>query len=168
MGIGREVSAYQEQTLAPILNSEVPLIIDADGLNILAEGRYWQTIKQRKSPTILTPHIGEFKRLFPQLNLSENSLEVLKMASKMTNTTILLKGAKTLVSEKGINNWIVNLGTPALARGGSGDVLSGFFRGSYRPNQFQHFSCFQGSCYLWLVTSARRNFSRSKSYGNGG
>ncbi|WPF89542.1 NAD(P)H-hydrate dehydratase [Cyanobacterium aponinum AL20118] len=126
MGIGREVSAYQEQTLAPILNSEVPLIIDADGLNILAEGRYWQTIKQRKSPTILTPHIGEFKRLFPQLNLSENSLEVLKMASKMTNTTILLKGAKTLVSEKGINNWIVNLGTPALARGGSGDVLSGF------------------------------------------
>ncbi len=126
MGVSREISHYQDQIVAPILNAQVPIIIDADGLNILAEGRYWDIVKQRQYPTVLTPHVGEFKRLFPQFNLSENPLEVLKTASKMTNTTILLKGAKTLVSEKGINNWIVNLGTPALAKGGSGDVLSGF------------------------------------------
>lgn len=129
MGVTREISRHQEQILAPLLEAPIPIIIDADGLNILAEGSYWDTVKMRQSPTILTPHVGEFKRLFPQLNLSENPLEMLKTASKITNTTILLKGAKTLVSEKGINNWIVNLGTPALAKGGSGDVLSGFLGG---------------------------------------
>lgn len=140
MGVSREISQYQEQILAPILKAQVPIIIDADGLNVLAGGRYWDIVKQRQYPTIVTPHPGEFKRLFPQFNLSENPLEVLKTASKMTNTTILLKGAKTLVSEKGINNWIVNLGTPALARGGSGDVLSGFLGGIVSQTDFNTLS----------------------------
>lgn len=126
MGISREkIPCFP---IAEILTTSVVLIIDADGFNYLTEDNL-QILSQRQAPTILTPHEGEFKRLFPDIDLNKNRLEGLQEASRRINCTILLKGAKTMISHQGKYNRIIKEGTPALARGGSGDVLSGFLGG---------------------------------------
>lgn len=126
MGISREkIPCFP---MAEILATPTVLIIDADGFNYLTEDNL-RILSQRQSPTILTPHEGEFKRLFPDIDLNHDRLQGLQEASRRINSTILLKGAKTMISNQGKYNWIIKEGTPALARGGSGDVLSGFLGG---------------------------------------
>ncbi|MCX8078119.1 MAG: NAD(P)H-hydrate dehydratase [Geminocystis sp.] len=128
-GMGVSTSIPADTILPPLLNAQTPLLIDADGLNLMAQNpHYWQTIRQRQAPTILTPHDGEFKRLFPHLPL-HHRLESLQQAASDTNTIILLKGAKPLISAQGLQQWLVKDTSPALARGGSGDVLSGLLGG---------------------------------------
>lgn len=126
MGISREkIPCFP---ITEILTTSATLIIDADGFNYLTPDNL-QILSQRESPTILTPHEGEFKRLFPDIDLHKNRLEALREASQRINSTILLKGAKTMISHQGKYNRIIKEGTAALARGGSGDVLSGFLGG---------------------------------------
>lgn len=129
MGITKEITPSLKTILTNILHSQASLLIDADGFFHLLNLDFPRILSQRQGETILTPHEGEFKRLFPHLSLEDNRLEALKQASAETNSTILLKGAKTMISDKGKENWIIKEGTPALARGGSGDVLSGFIAG---------------------------------------
>lgn len=122
----------QARFLKKVINSNIPLILDADALNILAENEDLQTlIKQRQAETILTPHQGEFNRLFPDLAL-KNGVDRILMAQKAalaSNSIILLKGARTIITNPQSQTSIVADSTPALARGGSGDVLSGFLGG---------------------------------------
>ncbi len=129
MGISQKNLSLTTDFFEKILNTETRLILDADGFNYLLEKKFWDILSQRKSPTILTPHEGEFKRLFPDLDLTTDRFRTLQQAARRTNSTILLKGAKTMISHQGEKNWIINEGTAALARGGSGDVLSGFIGG---------------------------------------
>jgi ADP-dependent NAD(P)H-hydrate dehydratase / NAD(P)H-hydrate epimerase len=108
------------------LSSNCPLILDADGLNILAELGTIPTLAQRPGATILTPHTGEFKRLFADLG----DLDAVTTAAKTSGAVILLKGARTkIASADGTTVWINPESTPALARGGSGDVLTGLMGG---------------------------------------
>lgn len=74
-----------------VLSSNCPLILDADGLNILAELGTIPTLAQRPGATILTPHTGEFKRLFADLG----DLDAVTTAAKTSGAVILLKGART-------------------------------------------------------------------------
>lgn len=129
MGISQKNNPLIEQIFKEILNTEKILIIDADGFYYLLKHNYLDILSKRKYHTILTPHDGEFKRLFPDLDLHKNRLSALQQAAKRINCTILLKGVKTMISYQGEKNWIINKGTPSLARGGSGDVLSGFIGG---------------------------------------
>ncbi|BAQ66783.1 bifunctional ADP-dependent NAD(P)H-hydrate dehydratase/NAD(P)H-hydrate epimerase [Geminocystis sp. NIES-3709] len=133
MGITREKIPYLP--LQEILTTSAILVIDADGFNYLTEDNL-HILSQRLAPTILTPHEGEFKRLFPNINLNKNRLEGLQEAAKKINGTILLKGSKTMISHQGQYNWIIKEGTTALARGGSGDVLSGFLGGLLAQTDF--------------------------------
>ncbi|BAQ62504.1 NAD(P)HX epimerase [Geminocystis sp. NIES-3708] len=129
MGISQQDNYVIEQLFEQILNSEKTLIIDADGFYYLLKNNFLELLSNRKYPTILTPHDGEFKRLFPDLDLNKDRFITLQKAAKRINSTILLKGTKTMISYKGEKNWIINESTSALARGGSGDVLSGFIGG---------------------------------------
>jgi NAD(P)H-hydrate epimerase len=139
MGISKKNQFLTEQFFKKILDIEKILIIDADGFNYLLKGSFLDTLSKRKFPTILTPHEGEFKRLFPDLDLNIDRFSTLQQAAKRINSTILLKGAKTMISHRGEKNWIINKGTAALARGGSGDVLSGFIGGLVaQTNLSQH------------------------------
>jgi ADP-dependent NAD(P)H-hydrate dehydratase / NAD(P)H-hydrate epimerase len=110
--------------IGSLLEQNLPLLLDADGINILAKlpAEQWQ---QRKAPTILTPHGGEWLRLFPA---PVNRLTEVKEQAANTKTVILSKGARTVISD-GDHTWVINNGTPALARGGSGDVLTGLIGG---------------------------------------
>jgi len=125
-GITKEATQIVEAVLA----SNMPLILDADGLNILAQLGTIPTLKTRQSLTVLTPHAGEFKRLFPELETGENNrVEAVKKAAKLSGAIVLLKGARTVIANPNDSVWIIPESTPALARGGSGDVLTGLMGG---------------------------------------
>ncbi len=122
------------QIVEQMINSDRPLVLDADGLNALAamgKDQITQKLNQRTSALIMTPHWGEFCRLFPDLREVER-LEALQTAVNQTQATILLKGARTAISfpqETTSQTWINPESTPALARGGSGDLLAGMIGG---------------------------------------
>jgi ADP-dependent NAD(P)H-hydrate dehydratase / NAD(P)H-hydrate epimerase len=122
-----------ENVVKNVLNAEVPLILDADGLNILAhinDNSLDFVTKNRKAPTILTPHLGEFKRLFPEeKDLTKYRISAIKSAAEESGAIVLLKGAKTAIASPHGTVWIINESTPALARGGSGDILTGLMGG---------------------------------------
>ncbi|PLW94722.1 MAG: NAD(P)H-hydrate dehydratase, partial [Marinilabiliales bacterium] len=110
-----------------IQNSQVPLVLDADALNIIAENKTWLAFLPKNS--ILTPHIGEFKRLNGD---SKNDFERLNDASSMAmkhGIIIILKGAFTAVCAPDGNIYFNPTGNPGMAKGGSGDVLTGLLSG---------------------------------------
>jgi ADP-dependent NAD(P)H-hydrate dehydratase / NAD(P)H-hydrate epimerase len=111
-----------------VLLCNCPLILDADGLNILAELGTIPTLAQRQGATILTPHTGEFKRLFSDLS-DLNRIAAVATAAKTSGSVVLLKGARTKIASPDGMIWINPESTPALARGGSGDVLTGLMGG---------------------------------------
>lgn len=113
-----------------VLGAECPLILDADALNILAELRTIPTLLRRIEATILTPHLGEFKRLFPDsAELLPDRISAVRKASQLSRAIILFKGAKTAIANPGDSLWLIPESTPALARGGSGDILTGLMGG---------------------------------------
>jgi ADP-dependent NAD(P)H-hydrate dehydratase / NAD(P)H-hydrate epimerase len=134
IAVGMGLTLEPINIIPQLLNSNSPLILDADGLNILAKLDPLTTLKNRQAPTILTPHLGEFKRLFPQIiNPDQNRIEAVKQASQETGAIVLLKGARTLIAEHN-QIWVISESTPALARGGSGDILTGLIGGLLAQN----------------------------------
>ena len=116
--------------LPGVLESDCPLILDADGLNILAHLGTIPTLQKRQAPTILTPHAGEFKRLFPDSgDPMTDRISAVRSAAQMSGAVVLLKGARTALANPCGSVWINPESTPALARGGSGDVLTGLMGG---------------------------------------
>jgi ADP-dependent NAD(P)H-hydrate dehydratase / NAD(P)H-hydrate epimerase len=114
-----------------LLTQQLPLLLDADALNILAQLSLcsWS---HRLAPTIFTPHGGEWQRLFPDSDDRNRLAAVIKKAEQ-TKTIILRKGARTIISD-GAQTRVINNGTPALAKGGSGDVLTGLIGGLLATN----------------------------------
>ncbi|MGG6269167.1 NAD(P)H-hydrate dehydratase [Leptolyngbya sp. AN03gr2] len=116
-----------------VLESDLPIVLDADGLNALAQFGTIPTLQKRQAATILTPHSGEFKRLFPDLEMNCRATAV-KEAAKSTGAIVLLKGARIAIASPEEQVRINPESTPALARGGSGDVLTGLLGGLLAQN----------------------------------
>ncbi|MGK7913062.1 MAG: NAD(P)H-hydrate dehydratase [Synechococcus sp.] len=114
------------ELLAEVCSIDAPLLLDADGLNALSRASL-ELVARRNSSTILTPHVGEFRRLFPTIS-PEHRLAAALTAAQLCNSIVLLKGARTVISN-GDRIWVNPDSTPALARGGSGDVLTGLIGG---------------------------------------
>jgi NAD(P)H-hydrate epimerase len=112
-----------------VLTCPCPLILDADGLTILADLQPSQALLNRPAPTVLTPHAGEFKRLFPELAEARDRITMTQKAAQQANSILLLKGARTVVADAQGLTWLNSESTPAVARGGSGDVLTGLMGG---------------------------------------
>jgi len=104
---------------------ETPLVVDADGLNVLA-GRT-EVLLQRDAPTILTPHPGELGRLLDMSvgEIQADRLGVARRAAEQLNATIVLKGAATVIAEPNGEAWINPFANSGMASGGMGDVLTG-------------------------------------------
>lgn len=111
----------QVDWLPQVLATTAPLLLDADGLN----GTTAEQLKNRQGATVITPHPGEFRRLFPTLTVGHDG--ALK-AAQSAGIVVVLKGAKVAVAV-GQHLWLNPDSTPALARGGSGDVLTGLMGG---------------------------------------
>lgn len=108
-----------------VRNCEVPLILDADALNMIAEQP--EVLKSAQHPVIITPHIGEFSRL-TRLNtdtiLADTEYAASEFCEKYKCITIL-KSHRTVVAAPGKKPFVNILGNPGMATGGSGDVLAG-------------------------------------------
>jgi ADP-dependent NAD(P)H-hydrate dehydratase / NAD(P)H-hydrate epimerase len=125
-GLTKDAASIVEK----VLLAECPIILDADGLNILSERNVIEVLTPRKFPTVLTPHAGEFKRLFPEIAQQHSDrLTAAQTAARQSNSIILFKGARTAIANSAGMTWVIPESTPALARGGSGDVLTGFTGG---------------------------------------
>jgi ADP-dependent NAD(P)H-hydrate dehydratase / NAD(P)H-hydrate epimerase len=112
--------------LAP--SCPLPLVLDADGLNAF-DTRYGELKPRSESAPfrVLTPHPGEAARLL-NVSISEiqaNRTEMAHRISRETGSCVALKGWRTIVAGFSGESWINMSGNPALAKGGSGDVLSG-------------------------------------------
>lgn len=120
-GLGRSVETRKlTETLLETCTS--PLVLDADALCIAPE-----KIADAKCPVVLTPHPGEFARLFGT-PVTDRWMQA-RHAAEKTGKTVVLKGAGTIVAEPG-HKLAVNLtGNPGMATGGSGDVLAGLLTG---------------------------------------
>jgi NAD(P)H-hydrate epimerase len=105
---------------------EVPLVIDADGLNALA-GRLDDLLGARQAPTVLTPHAGELGRLLgiESKAVERSRLAHVRAAAARSGAVVVLKGDDTLVADPGGRVAVSRGGAPGLATAGTGDVLSG-------------------------------------------
>jgi hydroxyethylthiazole kinase-like uncharacterized protein yjeF len=120
LGTGPEAHGLVRDVLA----SNLPVLVDADGLSAIAADR---GLLRRAAPTILTPHAGELSRLMnvPRSQIEASRLEHVRRAAAELGVTVLLKGSTTLVAEEERLVRINPTGTSWLATGGTGDVLSG-------------------------------------------
>lgn len=125
-GIGKE--AETQAALLELLNqSKKPLVIDADGLNILSLNKDW--IKLLPDESILTPHPLEFSRLAGKADTSFGLLNKALEFARENKVYVILKGAYTAVVCPDGNCWFNSTGNPGMATGGSGDVLTGILTG---------------------------------------
>lgn len=126
IGVGLGYKAELIDAIEEILaKSKVPVVIDADGLNILSSNINILK-KERECDVVLTPHPLEMSRLtgLDVEYINNNREEVARNFSKDYNCTLLLKGHETVVAS-GDKIYINNTGNPGMATGGSGDVLTG-------------------------------------------
>ncbi len=106
------------------------LVLDADGLNQLAaSSESWKWIKERAGPTWITPHLDEFRRLFPSIQ-SSFPLDAAIEASQLTGAGVLLKGAHSVIADPSGITWQLVHTAPWAARAGFGDLLAGFVAGA--------------------------------------
>jgi len=110
-----------------IETAKVPLVIDADALNILSVQKEW--LDKLPEGSILTPHPGEFKRITGETKNSYQRLETQITFSKQYRCIVVLKGAFTTISLPNGSIYFNSTGNPGMATGGSGDVLTGIILG---------------------------------------
>jgi len=120
-GIG---TGKQEEKLVTLLMTNVnsPIVFDADALNILAKNNGW--LSQIKPGAVLTPHVKEFDRLFGNHESDSDRRLTAKTKAAELDIIIVLKGHKTFITD-GKETFENTTGNPGLAKGGSGDALTG-------------------------------------------
>lgn len=106
-----------------IQNANVPMVLDADALNIISENKTWLSFLPER--TILTPHPKEFERLFGKTDNSAQRIELQREMSVKHNIIIVLKGANTSITFPNGSCFFNSTGNPGMATAGSGDVLTG-------------------------------------------
>jgi hydroxyethylthiazole kinase-like uncharacterized protein yjeF len=120
-GLGTDDSARTE--LRTVLATSLPVLLDADALTLLVDGRHAEDLR-RDAPLVITPHDGEFRRLAGEAPGADRVGAACKLASWI-NAVVLLKGDRTIVATPSGETWVNPTGSPALATAGSGDVLAG-------------------------------------------
>lgn len=152
IGPGNGAGAATRQAVLDALATKRPTVLDADALNVFA-GDAKTLFKAVKGPVILTPHDGEFARLFPALTDMPKP-DRARVASKQSNAVIVLKGADTVIASPDGRAAINVNAPPDLATAGAGDVLAGFCAGLLA----QGMPVFEAACAaVWLHGAAARN-----------
>lgn len=121
-------AGVKEVLLSLITVEDLKLVIDADGLNVLSQcGGPGGWIEKKKAGVVLTPHPGEMKRLWKSVfreEMPEDREQCAITFAEKTRTTVVLKGAGTVVTDRE-RVFVNDTGNPGMATAGSGDVLTG-------------------------------------------
>lgn len=125
-GLHDSTAQFLEEFLKPGLP---PVVIDADGLKLLARMDAWP--QRLPSPAVLTPHPGEMSILtgLPTEEIQADRMGAAQRFSREWGHVVVLKGAFTVVAEPGGQAVVIPVASPALARAGTGDVLAGLIAG---------------------------------------
>jgi hydroxyethylthiazole kinase-like uncharacterized protein yjeF len=137
LAIGPGIGAEDEtkQVVNRLFNElEKPMVVDADGLNCLARGEWRGT----KALRVLTPHPGEMSRLSGQsiADIQRDRMAAARAFACERRITLVLKGEGTLIAFEDGRVWVNPTGSPAMATGGTGDILTGMISGLI--GQFPH------------------------------
>jgi ADP-dependent NAD(P)H-hydrate dehydratase / NAD(P)H-hydrate epimerase len=129
-GLGQlpETARFLTELLA---DTAVPTVIDADALNFLAKTPEMIASLARKRALVLTPHPGEMARLtgMTVAEIQANRVETARTFAERNGVTLVLKGARTLIAHPDGRLAVNTTGNPGMAKGGSGDLLTGFIAG---------------------------------------
>jgi len=126
VGPGAGTDAEATERLREVLDGDVPVLVDADAITLVAaDGGLRQAVQNRSAPTLFTPHAGEFIRLGGDLSNPGGPLAAVAALAAELRATVLLKGATTVVVGPDGGATLSTSGPPDLATAGSGDVLSG-------------------------------------------
>ncbi|PKB82775.1 MAG: hypothetical protein BZY88_03765 [SAR202 cluster bacterium Io17-Chloro-G9] len=129
LGLSAGTAEFVEGLLLDGARADLPLLIDADGLNNLAKhGEWWTRLSQ---PAVVTPHPGEMASLTgsPTATLQEDRVATVRHWAAVWNVAVVLKGAYTAIANHQGLARIAPFANPGLASGGTGDVLSGIIAG---------------------------------------
>jgi NAD(P)H-hydrate epimerase len=125
IGPGLGQSEWAKLLFARVLESDLPIIIDADALNLLAEE------EQSSQNWVITPHPGEAARLLKTdvATIQSDRFQSAKMLHEKYHGAVVLKGAGSIVTDLRGNLYLCNMGNPGMSTGGLGDVLTGVIAG---------------------------------------
>lgn len=134
VGPGRGTDRTAREELADLMDTVQPLALDADAMTLCAKHpALLKALRQRTTPSVLTPHAGEFTRLAEALtdaghaipDVQEHRIEAVEAMAEALGATVLLKGRFTVIAEAGGGTVVVDYASSWAATAGSGDVLSG-------------------------------------------
>lgn len=154
VGCGCGVSEKTKAFALSALSLKKPTLLDADALTVFKKNPK-ELFSAINSPCILTPHEGEFSRIFSDLSDDSDRVAKTQKAAKLSGAMVILKGFNTIIAAPDGRVAVNNNSTPYLATAGSGDVLAGICAGLLA----QSMPAFEAACAsVWLHSEAARNF----------
>ena len=156
-GPGMGTGDDSAELLRAVLRTDLPVLVDADGLTVLAAHR---DLLPRQAPTLITPHAGELARLTgaDRGDIEAQRLRHAREAARQLGVTVLLKGSTTVIcsppGESAQPDLVNSTGTPWLATAGTGDVLSGL-AGSLLAQGLDPARAAQAAAFLHGVAARR-------------
>jgi len=131
IGPGAGTDPEVKDLVLSVLASEAVAVLDAEGITAFqnAPAELFDQIRARPVPTILTPHEGEFRKVFPELEDEVSKLERARRAAELSGAVVILKGADTVVAAPDGLAAVSENAPPWLATAGAGDVLAGLVAG---------------------------------------
>jgi len=136
VGPGLGLNERAKEMVAAALSSKAALVLDADALTLYKEEPdiLFRAIKARKAPVILTPHGGEFSRLFSEHKADGSKIDAARDAACISGAVIVYKGADTVIASPDGACFVNTNASAHLATAGSGDVLAGIIAGLLAQN----------------------------------